>query len=68
MSSGALITDGVPKKAKRVTGEKKQMKALKDLQDVNKAIEKRQKTLDQRFEVSSKLFDKRRKLQEQLGI
>ena len=68
MSSGALITDGRPKRAKRVTGQKAEAKALKDLQDVNKAIEKRQKTLDQRFEVSSKLFDKRRILQEKLGI
>ena len=68
MSSGALITDGIPKKAKRISGQKAEAKALKDLQDVNKAIEKRRKTLDARFEVSNKLFDKRRILQEKLGI
>ena len=57
-----------PKKAKRVTGEKAQMKALKELQGVNQQIEVRQKSLDKRFEVSNKLFDKRRKLEQQLGI
>ena len=57
-----------PKKAKRITTEKGQMKALKDLQDVNKQIEVRERALDLRFDASRKLFDKRRKLQEQLGI
>lgn len=57
-----------PKKAKRITSERGQMKALKDLQGVNKEIEAREKTLDARFRVSQKLFDRRRKLQEQLGI
>ena len=57
-----------PKKAKRITSERGQMKALKDLRGVNKQIEAREKTLDARFRVSQKLFDKRRKLQEQLGI
>lgn len=57
-----------PKKAKRVTGEKAQMKALKELRDINDQIEVRDKQLDLRFEANRKLFDKRRKLQEQLGI
>jgi hypothetical protein len=57
-----------PKKAKRVLGEKAQMKALKELQGVNKQIGVREKSLDLRFEASRKLFDRRRKLQEQLGI
>jgi peptidoglycan hydrolase CwlO-like protein len=57
-----------PKKAKRVTGEKAEMKALKDLRGINQQIEAREKTLDARFRVSQKLFERRRKLQEQLGI
>jgi len=57
-----------PKKAKRVTGEKAQMKALKELRDINTEISRRDKAMDARFEANHKLFDKRRKLQEQLGI
>ena len=57
-----------PKKAKRVVGEKAQMKALKELRDINDQIEVRDKQLDLRFEANRKLFDRRRKLQEQLGI
>ncbi len=57
-----------PKKAKRITSEKGQMKALKELQEVNDQIGVREKQLDLRFEKSRKLFDRRRKLQEQLGI
>ncbi len=57
-----------PKKVKRITSEKGQMKALKELQEVKKQIEAREKTLDARFRISSKLFDRKRKLKEQLGI
>ena len=57
-----------PKKAKRITSEKGQMKALKELQDVNNKIGVRERQLDLRFDASRKLFEKRRKLQEQLGI
>jgi hypothetical protein len=56
------------KKAKRVVGEKAQMKALKELRDVNDQIQVRDKAIDLRFEANRKLFDRRRKLQEQLGI
>ncbi len=68
MAGDIIVGLPKPKKAKRITSEKGQMKALKDLQGVNREIQERQKTLDKRFEVSSKLFDKRRKLEEQLGI
>jgi hypothetical protein len=68
MSSGALITDGRPKRAKRVTGTKAEARVLKELQAVNKAIEKKDKIEQKKFERSNTLFDKRRKLQEQLGI
>ncbi len=57
-----------PKKAKRVIGEKAQMKALNELRDINRTIEQRDKAMDARFEANHKLFDRRRKLQEQLGI
>lgn len=68
MAGDIIVGLKQPKKAKRITSERGQMKALKDLQGINKEIEARQKTLDARFEISSKLFDRRRKLQEQLGI
>jgi hypothetical protein len=57
-----------PKKAKRVTGGKAEAKALRELQDINRQIGVREKQLDLRFETSRKLFERRRKLQEQLGI
>ena len=68
MAGDIIVGLKQPKKAKRITSEKGQMKALRELQSVNKQLDARQKTLDARFRVSDKLFDKRRKLQEQLGI
>jgi len=50
-----------PKRAKKVAGNANQMKKLKELQSVTK-------TLEQRSKVSGKLFDKQRKLKEQLGL
>lgn len=57
-----------PKKVKRVIGEKAQIKVLKELQGINKQIEQRGKVMDARFEANHKLFERQRKLQEQLGI
>ncbi len=68
MAGDIIVGLKQPKKAKRVKGEKAEMKALKDLRGVNQQIEAREKTLDARFKVSQKLFERRRKLQEQLGI
>ena len=50
-----------PRKAKKVSGSANQMKKLKELQGVTKELEKRSK-------VSGALFDKQRKLKEQLGL
>ena len=50
-----------PKKAKQVSGNKTQMTKLKELKKVNREI-------DQRFKVSEKLFIKKQKLKEQLGL
>jgi len=57
-----------PKKMKQITGDKNKLKKLKELKSVNKEISKREKSLDKRFEISNKLFIKRRKIEEQLGI
>lgn len=56
-----VVIDQRPKKAKMVTGDKARIKKLDELQAVTKEIE-------ERFEVSEKLFEKKRKLKEQLGI
>ncbi len=58
---GAIAVPRTPKKAKKVSGNSNQMKKLKELQSVTKQLEERSKT-------SSKLFDKQRKLKEQLGL
>ena len=57
-----------PKKMKQVTGDKQKLKKLKELKNVNKEISKREKSLQKRFETSDKLFTKRRRIEEQLGI
>jgi len=49
------------RKAKKVSGSANQMKKLKELQGVTKQLEERSK-------VSGKLFDRQRKLKEQLGL
>ena len=51
----------LPKKAKQVTGNANKLKKLNELQKVNNQLEERSKT-------SSKLFDKRNKLMQQLGM
>lgn len=51
----------LPKKAKEVTGNANKLKKLNELQKVNNQLEERSKT-------SSKLFDKRSKLMQQLGM
>jgi len=53
--------DNRPKKQKMATGDKAKLRKLDELQAVTKEIE-------ERFEVSEKLFVKKRKLKEQLGI
>lgn len=55
------VNPRIPRKAKKVSGSSGQMKKLKELQGVTKQLEKRSVE-------SGKLFDKQRKLKEQLGI
>ncbi len=57
-----------PPKAKRVKGGPAEAKALKELRDINAKIKGFDKQMDLRFQENRILFDKRRKLQEQLGI
>ena len=57
-----------PKKAKQVTGDKTKLAKLAELKKVNKTINKMNKADDSRFRQQDKLFTKKRKLQEQLGI
>ena len=57
----SVASPRTPRKVKQVSGNAKQMKKLKELQGVTKELEKRSK-------VSGKLFDKQRKLKEQLGL
>ena len=57
-----------PKKAKQVTGNATKLKKLTELKKVNKQIDKVNKADQKRFESQDKLFTKRRKLEEQLGI
>jgi hypothetical protein len=57
-----------PKRMKQVTGNKNILKKVKELKSVNKQIAIREKSLQKRFETSDKLFTKRRKIEEQLGI
>ncbi len=59
--AGKNIAVRMPKKAQKVSGNTRQMKKLKELQGVTKQLEKRSKE-------SSRLFDKQRKLKEQLGL
>ena len=54
-----------PKKEKQVTGNAMKLKKLTELKKVNKEIDKLQK---QGFAKTEKMFAKRMKLQEQLGI
>ncbi len=63
-----LVGRNAPKKMKQVTGNRNKLKKLKELKMVNKEIDQREKSLEKRFETSNKLFTKRRKLEEQLGI
>lgn len=57
-----------PKKMKQVTGEKNKIKKLNELKKVNKEIDKTFKADSKRFERTDKLFNKKRKIEEQLGI
>lgn len=57
-----------PKKAKRVTGNKPKLKALKELQQVNAQVKKEFGPDTKREKRLDKMFDKQRKLREQLGI
>lgn len=61
MSDNKGRENGDRKKFKPVKGEKAELKALRGLKLVNKEINKR-------FEVSEKLFKKRDKFRQQLGI
>ncbi len=63
-----LVGRNAPKKMKQVTGNRNKLKKLKELKMVNKEISAREKSLEKRFETSNKLFTKRRKIEEQLGI
>ena len=57
-----------PKKAKQVTGNATKIKKLAELKKVTKEIDQAHKTDMKRFERSDKLFNKARKLKQQLGI
>ena len=62
MAGAQLIQDNKPRrKAAVVKGNKAQMAKLKELKAVTKEIETR-------FKTSDKLFDKKQRLKEQLGI
>ncbi len=66
--AGLIRLEKAPKRMKQITGDKNKLKKLKELKLVNKEISKREKSLEKRFETSNKLFTKRRKIEEQLGI
>ena len=57
-----------PKKAKQVTGNKPKLSKLAELKKVNKQIDVERKASDKRFSKMDNLFNKSRKLREQLGI
>jgi len=57
----SVASPRTPRKAKKVSGNANQMKKLKELQGVTKELDKRSK-------VSGELFDRQRKLKEQLGL
>ncbi len=62
MPGAGLIVDNKPrKKARQVKGARAQAAKLKELKAVTKEIETR-------FKTSDKLFDKKQRLKEQLGI
>ncbi len=63
-----LLRDSSRKKAKQVTGNANKIKKLGELKKVNKQIGQLHKADNKRFEANEKLFDKSRKLREQLGI
>lgn len=58
----------MPKKAKQVSGNATKLKKLGELKKVNAKINEIFKAQNKRFEIEKKLYNKRRKLQEQLGI
>lgn len=57
-----------PRKMKQVKGDKKKLMKLKELKKVNKEIDKVHTADHKRFDKVDKMFTKRRKLQEELGI
>ena len=61
--AGQIATPVNPRKSnvKKVSGDKAKLSKLQQLKNVTKEIE-------ERFKVSEKLFDKKRKLKQQLGI
>ncbi len=64
----SVETNKPEKKAKQVTGNTMKLKKLAELKKVNKEIDKIHKADSKRFDKSDKMFNKRRKLQQQLGI
>lgn len=68
MADRGVVRFKEPKKMKQVTGDKTKLMKLKELKKVNKDIDKMHKADHKRFEKNDKLFTKRRKIEEQLGI
>jgi len=57
----SVASPRTPRKAKQVSGNNNKLKKLAELKQVNKDI-------TERFKVSEKLFEKKEKLMNQLGI
>ena len=57
----SVASPRAPRKAKQVSGNANKLKKLAELKQVNKDIENR-------FKISEKLFEKKEKLMNQLGI
>ena len=69
--AGQPVTDRPfrePPKAKQVTGDKVKLKKLGELKQVQKKIDAQFKEDDKKFRARDKLFDQKRKLEQQLGI
>ncbi len=68
MARDSVVRFKEPKKMKPVKGDKSKLMKLKELKKVNKEIDQMHKADHKRFDRTDKLFTKRRKIEEQLGI
>lgn len=68
MAHKGVVAFKQPKKMKQVTGDKNKLKKIKEIKQINKEISTIEKGADKRFDKLDKLFTKRRKAEEQLGI